>query len=137
MLEKRGWENDPPTPSSFTTDKPATGEQIQEIQQIQQIQQIQEIKQIKDVAIEKPQKAVLRSPNTLCPSIPLSSPSQLSVDACCAPYAPASAAATSKMGLSKSHRIIVLLVIDSAFFLLELVVGKVHSLTSIFDRIHF
>ncbi|SLM34066.1 Cation efflux protein transmembrane domain [Lasallia pustulata] len=41
------------------------------------------------------------------------------------------------MGLSKSNRIIVLLAIDSAFFLLELIVGyAVHSLALVADSFH-
>ncbi|KAF2198124.1 zinc/cadmium resistance protein-like protein [Delitschia confertaspora ATCC 74209] len=41
------------------------------------------------------------------------------------------------MGLSKSHRILILLAIDSAFFLLELVVGyAVHSLALVADSFH-
>ncbi|KAF2146899.1 uncharacterized protein K452DRAFT_323950 [Aplosporella prunicola CBS 121167] len=41
------------------------------------------------------------------------------------------------MGLSKSHRIMILLGIDSAFFLLELVVGyAVHSLALVADSFH-
>ncbi|KAF7505401.1 hypothetical protein GJ744_000947 [Endocarpon pusillum] len=41
------------------------------------------------------------------------------------------------MGISKSNRIIILLVIDSAFFLLELVVGyAVHSLALVADSFH-
>ncbi|EDN07747.1 zinc/cadmium resistance protein [Histoplasma capsulatum] len=41
------------------------------------------------------------------------------------------------MGMSKSHRIILLLLIDSLFFLLELVVGySVHSLALVADSFH-
>ncbi|KAB8255353.1 cation efflux protein [Aspergillus pseudonomiae] len=41
------------------------------------------------------------------------------------------------MGLSKTNRIIILLVIDSAFFLLELIVGyAVHSLALVADSFH-
>ncbi|KAJ9223922.1 hypothetical protein DTO027B5_501 [Paecilomyces variotii] len=41
------------------------------------------------------------------------------------------------MALSKSHRIIILLVIDTAFFLLELIVGyAVHSLALVADSFH-
>jgi Co/Zn/Cd efflux system component len=41
------------------------------------------------------------------------------------------------MGLSKSTRIMILLGIDSAFFLLELVVGyAVHSLALVADSFH-
>lgn len=74
--------------------------------------------------IEKPQKAILRSPRSFCSSIHLSSPSELSINACCATLAQVKVPTTKTMGISKSNRIIILLVIDSAFFLLELVVGK-------------
>jgi zinc transporter 1 len=41
------------------------------------------------------------------------------------------------MGLSKSTRIMILLGIDSAFFLLELIVGyAVHSLALVADSFH-
>ena len=44
---------------------------------------------------------------------------------------------TAKMGLSKSTRIMILLGIDSAFFLLELIVGYlVHSLALVADSFH-
>ena len=68
--------------------------------------------------IEKPEKAFLRSPRRVCSS------AELSVNACCAPHAPLKRPTSKTMGLSKSNRIIVLLVIDSVFFLVELVVGK-------------
>lgn len=68
--------------------------------------------------IEKPEKALLRT------SPHLSAPSLLSVNDCCAPPAQVTAITTKKMAISKSNRIIILLVIDSAFFIVELVVGK-------------
>jgi hypothetical protein len=74
--------------------------------------------------IQKPEKAILRSSRTVCSSVYLSSPSELSVNECCAPCAPVAAVPTWRMGISKSNKIIILLIIDSAFFLLELVVGK-------------
>ena len=44
---------------------------------------------------------------------------------------------TANMGLSKSTRIMILLGIDSAFFLLELIVGyAVHSLALVADSFH-
>lgn len=49
----------------------------------------------------------------------------------------ARATGTAKMGLSKSTRIMILLGIDSAFFLLELIVGyAVHSLALVADSFH-
>jgi hypothetical protein len=73
--------------------------------------------------IQKPEKAIIRSSRTVCSSVYLSSPSELSVNECCVPRAPVAAVPTRRMGISKSNKIIILLVIDSAFFLLELVVG--------------
>jgi hypothetical protein len=70
--------------------------------------------------IEKPEKAFLRSPR----SRSLCSSAELTVNACCAPHVPLENTTGKTMGLSKSNRIIVLLVIDSIFFLVELVVGK-------------
>jgi hypothetical protein len=67
--------------------------------------------------IEKPEKAFLRPPRRVCSS------AELSVNACCAPHVALKRPTSKRMGLSKSNRIIVLLVIDSAFFLVELVVG--------------
>jgi Co/Zn/Cd efflux system component len=44
---------------------------------------------------------------------------------------------TATMGLSKTNRIIILLVIDTAFFLLELITGyAVHSLALVADSFH-
>lgn len=83
------------------------------------------------VQIQKPEKARLKSPRSVCNSIHLSSPSKLSIQACCAPTAQV---IPRKMGISKSNRIIILLVIDSAFFLLELIVGKDISLLSLLAR---
>lgn len=78
-----------------------------------------------NLPIGKPEKAILRSSRRPCSSIRLSSPSQLSVNACCAPRQQVPASSPDrKMGISKSNRIVILLVIDSAFFLLELVAGK-------------
>lgn len=74
--------------------------------------------------VEKPQRAILRSPRGICSSVHPPSPSELSINECCAPRAPLRSPPDKKMGISKSNRIIILLVIDSAFFLLELVVGK-------------
>lgn len=74
--------------------------------------------------IEKPQRAILRSPRGIRSSVHPPSPSKLSINECCAPRAPLRSHTDKKMGISKSNRIIILLVIDSAFFLLELVVGR-------------
>jgi hypothetical protein len=74
--------------------------------------------------IERPEKAVLRPTQFICSSIYLSSPSELSINSCCALRAHVTPVAAGKMHLSKSNKIIILLVIDSIFFLLELVVGQ-------------
>lgn len=56
-----------------------------------------------------------------------SSPSKASTETlneCCAPLPAQKSPTATTMGLSKTHRIIILLGIDSAFFLVELIVGK-------------
>ena len=74
--------------------------------------------------IQKPGQAYF-SPHRIATSS--SSPFTASTETiheCCAPL-PAQAPRTPrKMGLSKTQRIVILLGIDSAFFLLELIVGK-------------
>lgn len=85
---------------------------------------------IEIIQLARPAKAHLRplrtTPSAVCPF----SPSQLTLDECCMPYAPVNSASTKKMGLSKSTRIIILLVIDSAFFITELVIGRFTVLLS-------
>jgi hypothetical protein len=105
---------------TLTTEKDATNSpkaassphniNSKEFTSVQKVQEVQEI--------EKPEKAFLRSPRRVYSS------AELSVNACCAPHVPLKRPTSRKMGLSKSNRIIVLLVIDSVFFLVELVVGK-------------
>lgn len=105
MVEKSATDAVPNVPSSISNEAPAP----------------QELNHI----IEKPENAVVRSPRSVCSSVHLSSPSKLSVNACCEPCAKVTApSSVMGMGISKSNRIIILLVVDSAFFFLELVVGK-------------
>ncbi len=63
------------------------------------------------------------SPSPPPPPPPLRASAE-TLDECCAPI-PAKAPRTpSRMGLTKTHRILILLGIDSAFFLVELIVGE-------------
>ena len=77
--------------------------------------------------IQAPEKAVLGPEPAVCLETLHPASSTLSVNACCKPNHRAAASQDKKMGLSKSNRIIILLVVDSAFFLLELIVGKTAS----------
>ena len=79
-----------------------------------------------ELSLQKPQAVYLPIPSGQQLSISHPSLSQLSLNQCCAPLGATASPrlAQRKMGLSKSNRIILLLAIDSAFFLLELVVGQ-------------
>lgn len=76
--------------------------------------------------VTRPETAYL-SPHRALPSFEsLSSPSSIALNECCAPSNPQSTSAPTTMGLSKTQRIGILLAIDSAFFLVELVIGEWH-----------
>jgi len=70
--------------------------------------------------VHKPDHAYF-SPYRASPSFPFTVSTE-TVNECCSPR-PAQAPRGSRMGLSKSQRIGVLLGIDTAFFLVELIVG--------------
>lgn len=74
--------------------------------------------------IQRPEQAVLGPDRSNTDFLNLPSPSTLSVNACCSPKR-RSPQSQAKMGMSKSSRIIILLVVDTAFFFLELIVGKI------------
>lgn len=67
---------------------------------------------------------------------PVFSPSDLSLNQCCAPKVQHLRSDRSKMALSKSQRIIILLAIDSAFFLVELVIGMLVQAESCLQERH-
>jgi hypothetical protein len=72
--------------------------------------------------IQKPKRAYLRGAGDSSISHWDFHASEESLDECCSP-GKKTRKSKRKMGLSKTKRILVLLAIDSAFFLLELVVG--------------
>lgn len=74
------------------------------------------------VAIQRPEQAHLKDSGDISAPKWSSQASKESLNECCATRAKA-IKPKRKMGLSKTKRILVLLAIDSAFFLLELVVG--------------
>lgn len=76
-------------------------------------------------SIKKPQQAYLRPHRRTSPSSS-SAPSVTSAETvheCCAPVCAQPPTTTSKMGLSKTQRICILLAIDAVFFLVELICG--------------
>lgn len=76
--------------------------------------------------IQKPAKAHLRgSGDSSIPVCSFHAAAEESLNECCAPRKKTSRS-KRRMGLSKTKRILVLLAIDSAFFLLELVVGTLY-----------
>ena len=73
--------------------------------------------------IQRPEKAHIRGSADI-PTLDWSShASEESLNECCAPCKE-TVGSRGRMGLSKTKRILVLLAIDSAFFLLELIVGR-------------
>ena len=87
--------------------------------------------------ISRPEPAHLSLDTFHCDySSGLPSISELSLDECCIPHEARAPARSRKMA-SKTTRIVILLCIDVAFFLLELVVGyAVHSLALVADAFH-
>jgi hypothetical protein len=74
--------------------------------------------------VRRPEAAYL-SPHRALPSFEfLSTTSSITLNECCAPSRPQTTLTHTAMGLSKTQRIAILLAIDSAFFLVELIVGK-------------
>ncbi len=74
--------------------------------------------------INRPEQAHLRSTSTFCIPVDLPTKSELSLSACCASRVAKTQNPPRTAMVSKSTRILILLAIDSAFFLLELVVGQ-------------
>ena len=81
--------------------------------------------------IQRPEKAVLSPAQNNADFYNLPSSSTLTVNACCTPNRRGPRSEPRKMGLSKSNRIIILLVVDTAFFFLELIVGEFSSMVEI------
>ena len=73
--------------------------------------------------VARPEKAYL-SPHKCLASLSPFSHSSTTLNECCAPSSATRPRKHWKMGLSKSQRIIILLGIDSCFFLIELIVGE-------------
>lgn len=76
--------------------------------------------------VKRPETAYF-TPRRALPSFEfISTTSSLTLNECCAPSRPQTPSTHATMGLSKTQRIAILLAIDSAFFLVELIIGKWH-----------
>lgn len=76
--------------------------------------------------VQRPETAYFSPYRALPSSHFLSTLSSVTLNECCAPSRPQTATTHKAMGLSKSHRIAILLAIDSVFFLIELIIGECH-----------
>jgi hypothetical protein len=78
--------------------------------------------------IQRPERAHIRGSGGISTLNRSSRESKESLNECCVPREK-TVGSKGKMGLSKTKRILVLLAIDSAFFLLELIVGMKPTLS--------